>query len=106
VSVDASGVEAPADWASLRSAENYTGYARTENFASPAGLVPDEPHAYAVPERLGLNQWALSGDATMEEEATTLNAASGQLACRFHARDEAQGWGGVHGRGVWVPAEI
>jgi hypothetical protein len=23
----------------------------------------------------------------MEEEATTLNAASGQIACRFHARD-------------------
>jgi thioredoxin family protein len=49
--------------------------------------VPDEPHAYAVPARLGLNQWALSGEATMEEEATTLNAASGELACRFHARD-------------------
>jgi hypothetical protein len=23
----------------------------------------------------------------MEEEATTLNAANGQIACRFHARD-------------------
>jgi thiol-disulfide isomerase/thioredoxin len=87
VSVDASGVEAPADWASLRSAENYTGYARTENFASPGGPVPDAPHSYAVPERLGLNEWALSGQATMGEEATTLTAASGQLACRFHARD-------------------
>jgi thiol-disulfide isomerase/thioredoxin len=87
VSVDASGVEAPADWASLRSAENYTGSARTENFASPGGPVPDKPHAYAIPVQLGLNQWALSGEATMEEEATTLNAASGQLACRFHARD-------------------
>ena len=87
VSVDTDGVEAPADWASLQSAENYTGYARTENFASAGGPVPDKPHAYAAPERLGLNQWALSGEATMEEEATTLNAASGQLACRFHARD-------------------
>ncbi len=87
VSVEACGIEAPADWVSLRSPENYTGYARTENFASPGGPVPDEPHAYAVPARLGLNQWALSGEATMEEEATTLNGASGELACRFHARD-------------------
>ena len=29
VTVDARGAEAPADWASLRSPENYTGYART-----------------------------------------------------------------------------
>ncbi|MGB6456428.1 MAG: redoxin domain-containing protein [Streptosporangiaceae bacterium] len=87
VSVDGAGAEAPADWASLRSPENYTGYARTENFASPGGPVPDKPHAYAVPARLELNQWALSGEATLAAEATTLNAASGQLACRFHARD-------------------
>ena len=86
-SVDARGLEAPADWASLRSPENYTGYERTEGFASPGGAVPGKPHVYTVPARLGLNQWALSGDWTMEEEATTLNAAGGQIACRFHARD-------------------
>ena len=87
VSVNPSGLEAPADWASLRSPENYTGYERTEGFASPGGAVPGKPHVYTVPARLGLNQWALSGDWTMEEEATTLNAANGQIACRFHARD-------------------
>ena len=87
VSVDPSGLEVPADWASLRSPENYTGYERTEGFASPGGPVPGKPHVYTAPARLGLNQWALSGDWTMEEEATTLNAAGGQIACRFHARD-------------------
>ena len=87
VSVDPSGLEVPADWASLRSPENYTGYERTEGFASPGGPVPGKPRGYTVPARLGLNQWALSGEATMEEEATTLNAAAGQIACRFHARD-------------------
>jgi len=87
VSVEARGLEVPADWASLRSAENYTGYDRTVNFASPGGPVSGKPHGYAVPARLELNQWALSGDWTMEEEATTLNAATGQIACRFHARD-------------------
>jgi thiol-disulfide isomerase/thioredoxin len=87
VSPDARGLEAPADWASLRSAENYTGYDRTENFASPGGDVPGKPHTYTVPARLGLNEWALSGDWTMGEEATTLNTANGQIICRFHARD-------------------
>jgi hypothetical protein len=85
--VEARGLEVPADWASLRSPENYTGYERTANFASPGGPAPGKPHAYAVPARLGLNQWALSGDWTMEEEAATLNAADGQVICRFHARD-------------------
>jgi hypothetical protein len=87
VSVAASGLETPADWASLRSAENYAGYGRTENFASPGGAVRDEPHSYAIPAQLGLNQWALSGDWTMAEEASTLNAANGHIAYRFHARD-------------------
>jgi thiol-disulfide isomerase/thioredoxin len=87
VSADARGLEVPADWASLRSPENYTGYERTENFASPGGAAPGKPHVYTAPTELGLNQWTLSGDWTMEDEATTLNAANGQITCRFHARD-------------------
>ena len=87
VSVDAQGIEAAADWATLRSPENYTGYDRTENFASPGGLVPGRPHGYATPARLRLNQWAVSGDWTAEERAVTLNKAGGQIACRFLARD-------------------
>lgn len=87
VSVAARGLETPADLVSLRSQENYIGYERTENFASPGGLVPDKPHGYVVPARLELNQWALSGDWTMAKEAATLHAANGQITCRFHARD-------------------
>jgi thiol-disulfide isomerase/thioredoxin len=87
VSVEARGLEVPAEWASLRSPENYTGYGRTENFASPGGAVPGKPHLYTIPARLGINQWALSGDWTMEAEPATLNAAGGRIACRFHARD-------------------
>src|SRR5262245_61019863 len=41
VSVDADGIEAAADWGSLRSGENYVGYERTENFASPGGVAFD-----------------------------------------------------------------
>src|ERR1700751_2037435 len=40
VSPGLSGVEAQADWATLRSPETYTGYERTENFASPGGILP------------------------------------------------------------------
>src|SRR6266571_887112 len=87
VSVDASGAEAAADWDSLRSAENYVGYERTENFASPGGAVLDEPRIYAFPTRLRLNEWALAGDWTVEREATVLNKANGRIAYRFHARD-------------------
>ena len=80
-------MEAPADWDTLRSSENYTGYDRTENFASPAASCRAEPHLYTAPAELRLNHWALSGDWTIGEQAATLNAAGGQIAYRFHARD-------------------
>lgn len=87
VSVDARGVEAAADWATLRSPENYTGYERTENFASPGSVHPDRPRSYTIPAELNLNDWALAGNWTMEQEATRLNTANGQIAYRFQARD-------------------
>ena len=31
------GAEVAADWGDLKSPENYVGYERTENFASPGG---------------------------------------------------------------------
>jgi thiol-disulfide isomerase/thioredoxin len=87
VSVAPNGLEAPADWASLRSPENYTGYGRTEDFASPGGVRPDEPVPYTIPAELRLNHWALAGNWTMEQEATRLNTVNGQIAYRFRARD-------------------
>ena len=87
VSVDAGGLEAAADWSSLRSPENYVGYGRTRGFASPEGAAPDKPRMYGLPARLRLNDWALSGDWTMKREAVALNKANGRIAYRFHARD-------------------
>src|SRR5262250_1798974 len=52
VSVDARGAEAAADWSSLKSPENYVGYERTENFASPGGAVWVTRRVYAAPARL------------------------------------------------------
>jgi len=86
VSVDARGAEVAADWGSLKSPENYVGYERTENFAS-RGAVLDKPHAYVAPARLKLNDWALSGDWTVEKGLTLLNKPNGRIAYRFHARD-------------------
>ena len=87
VSVDAGGLEAAADWSSLRSPENYVGYGRTRGFASPEGAASDKPRMYGLPARLRLNDWALSGDWTMKREAVALNKANGRIAYRFHARD-------------------
>ena len=51
VSVDPQGVEAAANWSSLRSPENYVGYGRTQGFASPGGVVRDTPRLYRLPAR-------------------------------------------------------
>jgi len=85
--VDARGVEAEADWADLKSPENYLGHERTENFVSPGGAVVDKRRVYAAPARVKLNDWALSGDWTVKKDAVVLNKASGRIAYRFHARD-------------------
>src|SRR5262249_24760669 len=61
VAVEARGVEAAADWASLESPETYLGFERAEHFASPGGAVVDDRRVYATPARLSLNHWALSG---------------------------------------------
>jgi thiol-disulfide isomerase/thioredoxin len=87
VSVDAHGAEAAADWGSMKSPETYVGYERAENFASPGGAVLDKRHVYAAPAQLKLNDWALSGDWTVEKQLTVLNKPNGRIAYRFHARD-------------------
>jgi thiol-disulfide isomerase/thioredoxin len=86
-SVDARGVETAADWASLRSPENYLGEERTQNFVSPNGSILDTSYAYAAPTRLRLNHWALSGDWTVERQAVVGNQAGGRILYRFQARD-------------------
>jgi thiol-disulfide isomerase/thioredoxin len=87
VSVEDEGLEAQADWANLQSAETYLGYRQGRNFAFPGGAVFDEPRAYAVPDPLSLNTWALSGEWTVGRRACVLNGVEGRIAIRFHARD-------------------
>jgi thiol-disulfide isomerase/thioredoxin len=87
VSVDARGAEVPADWDNLESPETYVGYARAERFASPGGIAFDERRAYAIPDSLRLNHWALGGDWTVGREAAVLGEVNGRIAFTFHARD-------------------
>jgi thiol-disulfide isomerase/thioredoxin len=69
------GLEAQADWANLQSPETYLGYEQAQNFVDADGA------------ELKLNQWALSGDWTVEGGKSVLNRAGGGIAFRFHARD-------------------
>jgi hypothetical protein len=87
VKVDPTGIEVQADWQNLKSPENYVGHDRTENFVAPGGTSVGKPRAYTVPQRLNLNQWALSGDWTVGKGAIKLNQPNGRIAYRFHARD-------------------
>ena len=84
--VSGQGVEAAADWDHLRSPETYLGDGRSEGFSSPGGVVP-ESRLYRIPEPLALNNWALAGHWTVEQEKVTLDHADGRIAYRFQARD-------------------
>ena len=75
VSVADEGFEAQADWANLESPETYLGSEQAQNMVSGDGAD------------LRLNEWALSGDWTVESRASVLNGADGRIAFRFHARD-------------------
>jgi len=80
VSVSGTGIEAAPDWANLRSPENYLGFARTDNFASPGGIEGRRRHRYVLPRQLALNQWALTGEWTVGPEAAVLNLPNGRIA--------------------------
>ena len=72
-SVEGAGVEAEADWPNLRTPETYLGFARGGALGSP--------------DDLRLNEWAPSGQWTIDSENIVLNEAGGSIAFRFHARD-------------------
>ena len=85
--VEAQGLEAQADWASLETPETYVGYRQAQGYGGHDDVVPDRPHRYPAPGKLGLNQWTLAGDWTVGDESAVLNSADGSISFRFHARD-------------------
>jgi thiol-disulfide isomerase/thioredoxin len=105
VSVADESFEAQADWANLESPETYLGYEQAQRFASPVGVALDEPRTYVAPHPLQLNDWALSGDWTVQRRASVLNQAEGRIAFRFHARDVHLVMG-PRARGTSVPFRV
>jgi thiol-disulfide isomerase/thioredoxin len=63
VDVEPAGIEAAADWDTLRTPESYLGFARSENLAT------------------------FTGDWTVGSEAAVLNAPGGRVVIPFQARD-------------------
>jgi thiol-disulfide isomerase/thioredoxin len=63
--VEATGVEAAADWENLRTPETYVGAARSDRFT----------------------RWTVSGAWLTGSEKLVLDEPGGSIACRFHARD-------------------
>jgi len=84
--INGSGWQAPPDWDDQHSPETYVGYSKAEGFG-PGALRPDVAVDYRPSARLALNRWSLSGSWHAGGEFTTLAAASGAIAYRFHARD-------------------
>ena len=87
VVVDDDGFEAQADWSNLESPETYLGYDQAQSFASPGGARLAQVRTYVAPERLKLNEWALTGEWAVDRGASVLDGADGRIAFRFHARD-------------------
>jgi thiol-disulfide isomerase/thioredoxin len=81
------GAEVSSDVANLRSPESYVGYEMAERFASQGGALPNRRHEYVAPNRLSLNEWALSGSWTIGRQAAMLDDANGKILYRFRARD-------------------
>jgi thiol-disulfide isomerase/thioredoxin len=87
VNVPEEGFQLQADWENLETPETYLGYDQARNFASPGGAKLEQPRAYAAPESLRLNQWALAGDWTVGRRAVVSDAGGAGITFHFHARD-------------------
>jgi thiol-disulfide isomerase/thioredoxin len=87
VDPNAQGAALASDAFSVLSPETYLGHQRAENFASPGGFKPGVEHAYEIPPKLVLNQWALGGRWIVGDEDATLAAPQGKIAFNFQARD-------------------
>ena len=82
----ASGTEAAGDLAEVGSPETYIGYFRADRFASPGGLLHDQPKTYAAAS-LKLNDWSFEGPWIDQRQSARSLAPGAKISFRFHARD-------------------
>ena len=87
VSVTPDGYEVAADFENLQSPENYLGASRAQGFVSPEREHINKETVFTLPKMIRLNEWALSGSWTIQEENVLVKKEHGKLIYRFHARD-------------------
>jgi hypothetical protein len=87
VQIESAGVQMQANGSEVHSPETYLGLAQTRGFTGKPALVKDQAQIYTAPQKLSLNQWALSGRWIVHDEGA-FNAEPGAvLRLKFHARD-------------------
>ncbi|MCJ7420558.1 cytochrome c biogenesis protein DipZ [Sphingomicrobium astaxanthinifaciens] len=101
-----SATERQADFALVDSPETYLGSRRTENFASPEGLVTGAPAAFTLPAELALNHWALGGRWTIAPRRSVAQARAATIAFTFKARDLNLVLGSTDGRPIGFTVRI
>ena len=98
--VQAAGTEAAAS-GEIGSPETYIGYYRAERFASPGGLLHDQPNTYAAPSApLSLNEWDFQGRWNDQRQSARSLAAGARIDFRFHSRDLHLVLGSARGKPV------
>ena len=88
VRLEPQGVELPADWDHLGSAENYVGYERTAGVRLP-GRCRCRTSATATPRRRrwGATSGLCRGTGAWGRSPPSLEEPGGAISCDFHARD-------------------
>ncbi|HEX5238323.1 MAG TPA: cytochrome c biogenesis protein DipZ [Sphingomicrobium sp.] len=81
-----SGAEEASNPGEVGSPETYIGYYRADRFASPGGLLHDQPKTYAAAP-LSLNQWSLEGQWIDIRQSARSLAPGAKISFRFHSRD-------------------
>jgi len=74
------------DLASLQSDESYLGYSKAVSYQGAPRLRENRTQTYAV-DRLGVNQWGLSGQWVVGAESAAVETAGASIAYQFNARD-------------------
>jgi hypothetical protein len=93
-SVDARGAEAAADWDSVRSPENYTGYERTRNFASTGGAALRDGYLAPCADAEAVGQLVLEpvlGKPSQQPTRSIITLTTCQDL--FHSPDRSVGFG-------------
>jgi len=86
VNAKVGGIEMQADKADDMTPETYVNYSRGERFVSPEE-AHDVATNFTVPAGIDTHHWGLTGNWTIGEEHSTVNAPGGKIVYRFHARD-------------------